>query len=176
MTESGSGLSKNKAIVDKYNRFSQMFMEGTGSHKSSLPDGDTRRARRATEMSELNKEPEPAYQPLHLKCSRDASLGEIKEEAEGSAFAKSAFAVKKSSRVVPAQRVALSAADLLSTLKTALPTPQRALICFRSDLKSLEALSAVAQKAAVSAGDEIHSSLPHHITQLTSTAGDSSPI
>ena len=116
---------------------------------------DTRKARRATELSELNIEPEPAYLPLHLGLLREPAAGEVKEEEEGSAFAKSAFAVKKSNRVAPPQCVPVTADDLLRTLHSAFPTPQRALSCFLSDLKTLDALSSVAQKAAVSAGSRI---------------------
>ena len=128
-------------------------MEEKGSQKSGLAGSDVRRARRTNEMSELNKEPDPAYLPLNLGPIRDLGMGEIKEETVGSAFAKSAFAVKKSSKIIAVNRAGMSATDLLSSLKTAFPTPQRAYSCFRSDLKSLDALSAVAQKAAVSAGD-----------------------
>ena len=142
-----------------------MFMEEKGTQKSGSTGSDIRRARRTNEMSELNKEPDPAYLPLHLGSMRDLGLGEIKEEAEGSAFAKSAFAVKKSSKVIATNRGGMSASDVLSSLQNAFPAPQRAYNCFRSDLMSLDALSAVAQKAAVSAGDgtaisSIHPTIP----------------
>ena len=90
---------KNKAIVDKYNRFSQMFMAGKGGEKIEK-SGNERMSRTVSGMTELNKEPEPAYLPLHLDLGiKDPGSTDIKEEEEGSAFAKSVFAVKKSNRV-----------------------------------------------------------------------------
>ena len=151
LTEAGSGLSKNKAIVDKYNKFSQMFMKG--KVLSQGLEGDSRKARRATELSELNKEPEPAYLPLHLGHTGGA-LEPVKEEEEGvSAFATSAFAVKKSALPAAPPQAAMTSEKLLSGLLSAFPSPQRAMSCFLADLTSLDALSAVAQRAAVSAGD-----------------------
>lgn len=150
-TEAGSGLSKNKAIVDKYNKFSQMFMKG--KVLSQGVEGDSRKARRATELSELNKEPEPAYLPLRLGHTGGA-LEPVKEEEEGvSAFAKSAFAVKKSALPAAPPQAAMTSEKLLSGLLGAFPSPQRAMSCFLADLTSLDALSVVAQRAAVSAGD-----------------------
>jgi hypothetical protein len=150
--EAGSGLTKNKAIVDKYNKFSQMFMKGKAI--SQGVQVDARKMRRATELSELNKEQEPAYLPLHFgPAPSSTSVEPVKEEEEGvSAFAKSAFAVKKSARPPPPPQTKMTSESLLATLHTAFPTPQRALNCFYADLKSLDALSAVAQKAAISAG------------------------
>ena len=151
--EAGSGLTKNKAIVDKYNKFSQMFMKG--KVLSQGVEGDSRKARRATELSELNKEPEPAYLPLRLGHTGGA-LEPIKEEEEGvSAFAKSAFAVKKSALPAALPQAAMTSEKLLSGLLSAFPSPQRAMSCFLADLTSLDALSVVAQRAAVSAGDGI---------------------
>jgi hypothetical protein len=151
LTEAGSGLSKNKAIVDKYNKFSQMFMKG--KVLSQGVEGDSRKSRRATELSELNKEPEPAYLPLHLGHTGGA-LEPVKEEEEGvSAFAKSAFAVKKSALPAAPPQAAMTSEKLLSGLLSAFPSPQRAMSCFLADLTSLDALSVVAQRAAVSAGN-----------------------
>jgi hypothetical protein len=79
---------------------------------------------------------------------------EEKEKVEAdSAFAKSVFAVKKSS--APLKRVVLSPEDLLAGLKSVFPTRERALNCFHLDLKSLEALSAVARDAAMLAGESV---------------------
>jgi hypothetical protein len=151
LTEAGSGLSKNKAIVDKYNKFSQMFMKG--KVLSQGIEGDSRKARRATELSELNKEPEPAYLPLRLGHTGGA-LEPVKDEEEGvSAFAKSAFAVKKSALPAAPPQAAMTSEKLLSGLLGAFPSPQRAMSCFLADLTSLDALSVVAQRAAVSAGN-----------------------
>ena len=118
-------------------------------------EGDSRKARRATELSELNKEPEPAYLPLRL--GHTGTVQEvIKEEEEGvSAFAKSAFAVKKSAVPAAPPQAAMTSDKLLSGLLSAFPSPQRAMSCFLADLTTLDALSAVAQRAAVSAGDRL---------------------
>lgn len=138
--------------MDKYNKFSQMFMKGKAI--SQGVQVDARKMRRATELSELNKEQEPAYLPLHFgSIPSSSSLEPVKEEEEGvSAFAKSAFAVKKSARPPPPHQIKMTSEILLASLHTAFPTPQRALNCFYADLKSLDALSAAAQKAAISAG------------------------
>ena len=145
--------------MDKYNRFSQMFMRGKAISKGSgIGSTDPRMARRADEHSELNKEPEPAYLPLHLGMIGGVAMGEpIKEEEEGvSAFAKSAFAVKKSTRELPPPQSHMTPHALLSGLHSVFPTPQRALSCFHADIRSLDALSVLAQKAAISAGNILY--------------------
>lgn len=130
-----------------------MFMKGKVLTQGV--EGDSRKARRATELSELNKEPEPAYLPLHLGHT-GGILEVIKEEEEGvSAFAKSAFAVKKSAVPAAPPQAAMTSEKLLSGLLSAFPSPQRAMSCFLADLTSLDALSAVAQRAAVSAGKRL---------------------
>ena len=138
-----------------------MFMAGKGGEKIEK-SGNERMSRTVSGMTELNKEPEPAYLPLHLDLGiKDPGSTDIKEEDEGSAFAKSVFAVKKSNRVDSLHGTngsasggsgSVSASDLLSNLKIAFPSSKRAMNCFLSDLKSLDALSTVAQRAAVSAG------------------------
>ena len=137
-----------------------MFMAGKGGEKIEK-SGNERMSRTVSGMTELNKEPEPAYLPLHLDLGiKDPGSTDIKEEEEGSAFAKSVFAVKKSNRVdlhgtngsASGGSGSVSASDLLSNLKIAFPSSKRAMNCFLSDLKSLDALSSVAQRAAVSAG------------------------
>ena len=107
--------TKAQAVIAKYNRFSNSIAAQESSQPSSsssssssairATDENKRKRHKDDSLSELNKGIPPAYIPLHLdgggkgdhhQRHRSRETTSASEEANEGAFAKSAFAVKKS--------------------------------------------------------------------------------
>lgn len=155
MDEFKSRSAKGKAIIAKYNRFSQTKQPLSSSAATSLRE----KVQRSEEGSELNIAPPAAYLPLHLGTSKEhgrshdvVAADEGATEGAG-AFAVSAFAVKKNLR--PPPKPLQSATDILAHLETTAFGPAastRATAYFHKDLSSIDNVTDFARKAAVLAG------------------------
>jgi hypothetical protein len=162
-----SAPGQQSKVVDKYNRFSMINMERSGGRadeaaaanrgenkqeaKSSIVDAALVEFRHSRDLKELSKPPSPDYIPLQLKAGH-GQLGadEDNHDTGGGGFGKSSTIIRRANR----QPVRImTPAELSAQIENCFPTEEQALKCFAADKESLNALSAVAQRAAQLAGE-----------------------